>query len=100
MARWFQGTTAPYNAGTGAAARKDNGGFTVYFSDRRNNRNALSQETSEYGTYKCCTTVYGPPTRNYAFDVDFLTPALLPPNTPVFRDMNAVGFSQELRPGR
>jgi hypothetical protein len=40
------------------------------------------------------------PTRNYAFDVDFLTPALLPPNTPVFRDMNAVGFSQELRPGR
>jgi hypothetical protein len=52
------------------------------------------------GTYKCCTTVYGAPTRNYAFDVDFLTPALLPPNTPVFRDMNAVGFSQELRPGR
>jgi hypothetical protein len=52
------------------------------------------------GTYKCCTTVYGPPTRNYAFDVDFLTPALLPPNTPVFRDMNAVGFSQEVRPGR
>jgi hypothetical protein len=52
------------------------------------------------GTYKCCTTVYNPPTRNYNFDTDFLTPALLPPNTPVFRDMNAVGFSQELRPGR
>ena len=32
--------------------------------------------------------------------LDFLTPALLPPNTPVFRDMNAVGFAQELRPGR
>ena len=44
------------------------------------------------GTYKCCTTVYGAPTRNYAFDSDFLTPALLPPNTPVFRDLNAVGF--------
>ena len=27
-------------------------------------------------------------------------PAKLPPNTPVFRDLNAVGFSQELRPGR
>ena len=52
------------------------------------------------GTFKCCTTVYGAPTRNYAFDIDFLNPALLPPNTPVFRDMNAVGFSQEMRPGR
>jgi hypothetical protein len=38
--------------------------------------------------------------RSYAFDTEFLTPSLLPPNTPVFRDMNAVGFSQELRPGR
>ena len=52
------------------------------------------------GTYKCCTTVYSPPIRAYAFDIDFLNPALLPPNTPVFRDMNAVGFAQELRPGR
>ncbi|MEP7307737.1 MAG: pilus assembly PilX N-terminal domain-containing protein [Acidobacteriota bacterium] len=52
------------------------------------------------GTFKCCTTVYIAPTRNYAFDIDFLDPAKLPPNTPVFRDMNAVGFSQELRPGR
>jgi hypothetical protein len=52
------------------------------------------------GTYKCCSTVYGAPTRSYAFDTDFLNPALLPPNTPVFRDMNAVGFSQELRPGK
>jgi hypothetical protein len=52
------------------------------------------------GTYKCCTAVYGPPTRFFNFDVNFLNPALLPPNTPMFRDMNAVGFSQELRPGR
>jgi hypothetical protein len=52
------------------------------------------------GTFKCCTVVYSAPTRNYAFDVDFLDPARLPPNTPVFRDLNAVGFSQELRPGR
>ena len=52
------------------------------------------------GPYKCCATVYGAPTRNYAFDTDFLNPALLPPNTPVFRDLNAVGFAQELRPGR
>ena len=52
------------------------------------------------GTYKCCTTVYGAPTRAYNFDVNFLNPALLPPNTPMFRDMNVIGFSQELRPGR
>jgi hypothetical protein len=52
------------------------------------------------GTYKCCSTVYGAPTRNYTFDSDFLDPSKLPPNTPVFRDMNAVGFSQELRPGK
>lgn len=52
------------------------------------------------GPFKCCATVYSAPTRNYNFDTDFLTPALLPPNTPVFRDLNAVGFAQELRPGR
>ena len=50
--------------------------------------------------FKCCNTVYSAPTRNYAFDTDFLNPALLPPNTPVFRDLNAVGFAQELRPGK
>lgn len=52
------------------------------------------------GTFKCCATVYNAPTRNYAFDTDFLNPALLPPNTPMFRDLNTVGFAQEMRPGR
>jgi hypothetical protein len=52
------------------------------------------------GTFKCCATVYSAPGRNYTFDTDFLEPAKLPPNTPKFRDMNAVGFSQEMRPGR
>ena len=52
------------------------------------------------GTYKCCATVYSPPTRNYSFDTNFLNPALLPPLTPVFRDLNTLGFSQELRPGK
>jgi hypothetical protein len=52
------------------------------------------------GTYKCCNNVYSPPVRAFNFDQLFLNPALLPPNTPMFRDMNAVGFSQELRPGR
>jgi Tfp pilus assembly protein PilX len=52
------------------------------------------------GTFKCCATVYVAPTRKYAFDIDFLDPALLPPNTPMFRDLNTVGFAQEMRPGR
>ncbi|MFN7916204.1 MAG: pilus assembly PilX N-terminal domain-containing protein [Vicinamibacterales bacterium] len=52
------------------------------------------------GPFKCCNTVYSAPTRNYNFDTDFLNPALLPPNTPVFKDLNAVGFAQELRPGK
>jgi hypothetical protein len=52
------------------------------------------------GTYKCCATVYGAPTRNFNFDTNFLTPALLPPLTPMFRDVNTLGFSQEMRPGQ
>ena len=51
------------------------------------------------GVYKCCNTVYQAPTRVFNFDTDFLNPALLPPLTPVFRDINAVGFWQETRPG-
>ena len=50
------------------------------------------------GTYKCCDVVYSPPTRGYKFDTDFLTPALLPPRTPMFRDVNTLTFRQLLRP--
>jgi hypothetical protein len=50
------------------------------------------------GLYKCCTTVYNPPTRGYNFDTEFLTPSLLPPRTPVFRDVNTTGFTQLLLP--
>ena len=51
--------------------------------------------------FKCCNNmVYGVPTRQYLFDTNFLNPALLPPLTPVFRDINALGFTQETRPGR
>ena len=50
------------------------------------------------GTYKCCTLVYSPPTRGYNFDVEFLTPSLLPPRTPMFRDVNLTGFAQIIRP--
>lgn len=51
---------------------------------------------SEYSTgiFKCCGTVYQPPNRQYAFDTDFLDLNKLPPGTPRFRDVEAVGFQQ------
>jgi hypothetical protein len=52
------------------------------------------------GIYKCCDVVYTPPTRGYKFDTDFLTPSLLPPRTPMFRDVNTLTFRQLLRPGQ
>jgi hypothetical protein len=50
------------------------------------------------GTFKCCTTVYSPPSRGYFFDTEFLQPQLLPPRTPLFRDVNTTGFTQLLLP--
>jgi hypothetical protein len=52
------------------------------------------------GLYKCCTNVYSPPTRGYNFDVEFLEPSLLPPRTPMFRDVNITGFSRLLMPNQ
>jgi len=46
------------------------------------------------GVFKCCGTVYSPPTRAYAFDTDFLDMSKLPPGTPKFRDVVNVGFQQ------
>ncbi|MHB8755382.1 MAG: hypothetical protein ACYC92_10575 [Candidatus Acidiferrales bacterium] len=52
------------------------------------------------GTYKdgLNNTVYSPPTRGYNFDSEFLSPTLLPPRTPLFRDVNTIGFSQTVLP--
>lgn len=50
------------------------------------------------GPFRCCNNVYQlPGTRNFAFDTDFLSPSLLPPRTPMFRDINATGFVQVTR---
>jgi hypothetical protein len=46
------------------------------------------------GLYKCCNTVYSPPTRKYAFDTQFLTPNLLPPQTPMLRSINTISMTQ------
>jgi hypothetical protein len=50
------------------------------------------------GTFKCCNTVYSPPTRGYNFDISFLNPTLLPPRTPLFRDINTTGWTRVLAP--
>ena len=55
---------------------------------------SLYYATYNTGIYKCCTTVYSPPTRNYSFDLDFTSPGGLPPGTPMFRDVESLGFRQ------
>jgi hypothetical protein len=51
------------------------------------------------GTWKYGSrTVYYAPERNSLFETEFLTPSLLPPRTPMFRDINTLTFRQVLRP--
>lgn len=50
------------------------------------------------GTFKWGPNVYSYGDRNFAFDSDFLLPSLMPPGTPVFRDVNTLTFRQILRP--
>jgi hypothetical protein len=53
------------------------------------------------GIYKYTSgslAIYQAPTRAYNFDSDFLLPTLLPPGTPMFRDVNTLTFRQLLRP--
>jgi hypothetical protein len=55
---------------------------------------SLYYSTYNTGFYKCCNTVYSPPTRNYFFDLDFTSPGGLPPGTPMFRDVESLGYRQ------
>ena len=55
---------------------------------------SLYYSTYNTGIFKCCTIVYSPPTRNYSFDIDFSNPSGLPPGTPLFRDVNSLGYRQ------
>jgi hypothetical protein len=54
------------------------------------------------GTFKYHSTpvVYDYADRNFKFDEEFLQPALLPPGTPMFRDVNLLSFRQILRPNQ
>jgi hypothetical protein len=42
--------------------------------------------------------VYCPPSRGYNFDTNFLNPTLLPPRTPLFRDVNTTGWTRVMQP--
>jgi hypothetical protein len=55
---------------------------------------SLYYATYNTGIYKCCNVVYSPPTRNYSFDLDFTNPSGLPPGTPMFRDVESLGYRQ------
>jgi hypothetical protein len=64
------------------------------------NGSLVSMYYSEYntGTFKCCTTVYSPPTRNFSFDTLFLNPVNLPPGTPMFQDVVNLSYHQNFTP--
>ena len=71
------------------------GGQTLYY---KGSVISMYYSREANSIFKCCTTVYSPPSRGYNFDVEFLQPNLLPPRTPLFRDVNTTGFTQLLLP--
>jgi hypothetical protein len=73
------------------------GGLTLYY---RGSIISMYYNRQATAIFKCCGTVYTPPNRGYNFDTEFLTPSLLPPRTPLFRDVNTTGFTQLLLPNQ
>jgi hypothetical protein len=72
-------------------------GHTVYY---RGAMASLFYNRQAVGTFKDGSNTYDPPERDFLFDTNFLQPALLPPRTPMFRDINTLGFTQILTPPR
>ena len=60
----------------------------------------ISMYYSQYatGNFKCCTSVYGAPQRNYFFDTLFENPQNLPPGTPSFQDVVSLSYHQSFIP--
>lgn len=76
---------------------EDWGGQTLRY---RGSMVSLYYSRQAVGIYRADNNIYSPPSRGYNFDTDFLTPALLPPGTPMFRDINTLKFRQILRPNQ
>jgi hypothetical protein len=83
--------------------------FLRYLEDRSDDGNKgavnyvgsmVSMYYSQYatGNFKCCTSVYGAPNRNYFFDTLFENPNNLPPGTPSFQDVVSLGYHQSFTP--
>jgi PilX N-terminal len=81
--------------------------FLRYLEDRSDGNNGgggevnyagsmISMYYSQYatGNFKCCTSVYGAPQRNYFFDTLFENPQNLPPGTPMFQDVVSLSYHQ------
>jgi hypothetical protein len=103
-----KGVSFPQPAGTGQDFGTDGGvhNFLRYIENWGGQLNYRGSIVSLYynrqatGIFKCCTVVYSPPARGYNFDTTFLNPTLLPPRTPLFRDVNTTGFTRLLLPGQ
>lgn len=54
----------------------------------------LYHSRNNNGAFKCCTFVYSPPTRNWAFDQSFLDSNRMPPGTPFFQTIQLTGFQR------
>jgi hypothetical protein len=61
---------------------------------------SLYYNRQSIGLYNSGGNNYSPPQRGYSFDTNFLNPLLLPPRTPMFRDVNTTGFTQLLLPNQ
>ena len=71
------------------------GGSTVFY---RGSMVSLYTARQALGIFKDIDNVYQFPVRDFSFDTNFLQPQLLPPGTPMFRDINTLTFRQILRP--
>jgi len=56
----------------------------------------LYHSTQAVGPYNADSSIYGPPIRNWAFDITFTDPTKLPPSTPLFQHIEPTGFKQVL----
>lgn len=54
----------------------------------------LFHSTQAVGPYNADSSIYSPPTRNWAFDVSFRDPNKLPPGTPQFQYIEPTAFRQ------
>jgi hypothetical protein len=67
------------------------GGQTLWY---KGSLVSLYYSTYNTGVFKCCAVVYSAPGRKYSFDADFALPGGLPPGTPLFRDVDTLGYRQ------